>query len=118
MPNAFRCISCFCTAQYIVFSAALPPLDDLHAVCVWVVFEKIRSLRRRGHAQVVDAAKKGDRGVGKELRAAGYTSGAATQLRTDSCRHPVWMNSWPGCLGEKEGEEKEIQRLRKRGSDR
>ncbi|KAK5867085.1 hypothetical protein PBY51_011604 [Eleginops maclovinus] len=41
------------------------------------------------------------------------TSGTATQLRTDSCRHPVWMNSWPGCLGEKEGE-----KGRKRYQDR
>lgn len=36
-----------------------------------------------------------------------------TQLHTDSCRHPAWMNSWPGCLGEKEEE-----KGRKRQQDR
>lgn len=52
-------------------------------------------------------------GKSSALQAIRPTSGAATQLCTDSCRHPVWMNSWPGCLGEKEGEKE-----RKRYQDR
>lgn len=39
--------------------------------------------------------------LGKSLapQATRPASWTATPLRTDSCRHPVCTNSWPGCLG-------------------
>lgn len=94
----FNSILCFCMIlQYIscsVPSSRLPP----RSVCGWFCGVKVMLwswMLRREETEVL--------GKSSALQAMRPTSGAATQLRTDSCRHPVWVNSWPGCLGEKKG---------------
>ncbi len=90
-------------------------LSSTSVQCVWVVLEKTCSCGVRVMLRSWMLRREETEVLGKSStpQAARPTSGTATQLRTDSCRHPVWMNSWPGCLGEKEGEKE-----RKRYHDR
>lgn len=102
---------CCCMTHHIqcIYCHAVPSILPLCSACVWVVLEKTCScgvkvvlgswMLRTEETEVL--------GKSSTPQAMWPTSGAATQLRTDSCRHPVWMNSWPGCLGEKEGGERE-----------
>lgn len=98
--NVF-CVSCASNVMRCVFSTGLSPLDYICAVCVGSLAKTcscgVRVMLRSWMLWTEETEVLGKSSTPQAMQP---TSGTATQLCTDSCRHPVWMNSWPGCLEE------------------
>lgn len=103
-----KCYSLKATLHFIELFLQRYLLKSSSEQCVWgrgVVLEKTCSCGVKVMLRSRTLRREETEVLGKSStpQATRPTSGAETQLRTDSCRHPVWMNSWPGCLGEKGG---------------